>query len=172
MRIAILSDSDKSVSSLARRLFDLKNASSNDERSAESSLLRENPFLREKQEFAVGKLVVVPEVRGEKFREMKEVSKEGTHELLAAIAQTLRTLETALEEAMQKEKEDDKELRKVVNNQEVLDALKETEVAKETLTSMAELSKVRLKGVTAEISASKLALGGLSQAIKGFMNRQ
>jgi hypothetical protein len=171
MRFAILSETDRSLSDVAHRLFELGEADGDTVQAVEEDLLRENPFLRENTQFPAGALLIIPETSKVRLREKSEVTEDSTTALALMVQVTLRVLDVALKEAVENEKTEYEQLRKVADSREMQEAVKEDSDAQESLKRTAELAEIRLKAVTSELSAHTVALGELGQAFKPFLMR-
>lgn len=169
MRIAVLTESDKAVKFLARRLFDLKQENPETLNEVEDHLLRENPFLQKEKLPSTGTLVIVPTVPNVKLSDESETS-DVEVSLQEAVQFTITNLRTAMKEAIDKEKADLEQLKKSVVSQELREVLKKNEEAGARLKEMINADSDHVKNVTGLLSTHTVALDNLAKTLAKRVN--
>lgn len=145
MRIAVLTETDKDLGSLAARLFSLKEAEPKKVQLVKKGLLRENPLIEKIESLSPGMLLVVPEISEGTVTADSAISAGGVVDVLEAVQKTLEKLEVAMKDTIGTEKEEFDKLKKAAATPDVRAAVKESDAMEGTLKGILDVVADRLK---------------------------
>jgi hypothetical protein len=171
MRIAVLTETDKDLGSLAARLFSLKEAEPKKVQLVKKGLLRENPVIEKIESLSPGTLLVVPEMSEGSVTADSVISDGGMVEVLEAVRKTLEKLEVAVKDTIGTEKEEFDKLKKAAATPDVRVAVKENDEMEGTLAEILDVAANRLKDVTTLKAAYINGLHNTSHSLSNFRQR-
>lgn len=168
MQIALLTQSDHSVSDIVERLYNLKGVGPDVVRSLEDDMIKANPLLREKDQYIAGRLILVPDGARASFRQDRQVSEDEWKGLIQAIQETLATLPPLFSDAIKGEKSDLDLKSKLLKGRKVQDAIKDDSHALEVLNAAVAQAKGRFEAVSEALSSQSAGIQKLQEEFKLF----
>jgi hypothetical protein len=163
---------ERNLSALVARLFEIKGPRSEAlTREAEEALLRTNPHLHDLKTVPEGTTILVPEIANiEPTKEVQPV-KLPAGDLLKEMIQTLGSVSTALESAVEQEAEEVKGTLKAVKSPELMALARKIPALEERIHLIKTETETRLRENETMKTVQKKALARFAKDLDGFATR-